>query len=291
MTVQEKFKGVGVALITPFHDDGNIDFPVLKRLIQNCSNGKVDYLVVNGTTSEASTITQKEKIAILDFVVENNTAKLPIMYGIASNSTQHALELVKQTNFNKIDAILTVTPYYNKPSQEGIYQHYLNVADESPVPVLLYNVPGRTGVSMSAETIIKLSKHNNIFVFLEASGNLELCLHVLKDTPDQFMLISGDDILTVPMISIGAKGVISVLANAYPIKFGEAIHNALNGNFKLASSSISDFLPVNNFLYAESNPVGIKEVLKNQGICGNHCRLPLISASKGLAISIKETMV
>ncbi len=291
MTVREKFKGVGVALITPFKKDGSVDFPALKCLVENCSTGKVDYLVVNGTTSEASTIEPDEKLAILEFIIQNNTKKLPIMYGIGANSTQYVLDLIKHTTFAHVDAILTVTPYYNKPGQEGIYQHYMNVADNSPVPVLLYNVPGRTGVNMDAATTTRLAKHDNIFGIKEASGDLEQCLRIIRDTDDDFMLISGDDILTIPMIAFGAKGVISVIANAYPEKFGQAIHDALDGNFKEATKSVADFLAVNDYLYAESNPVGIKEVLQYQGVCENHCRLPLISASEGLSASIKETMV
>lgn len=291
MTVRDKFKGVGVALITPFKEDGSVDFPALKRLVDHCSAGKVDYFVVNGTTSEASTIEPDEKLEILDFIIKNNTKKLPIMYGIGANSTQYILDLISKTDFEHVDAILTVTPYYNKPSQEGVYQHYVKVADNSPVPVLLYNVPGRTAVNMEASTTARLSKHPNIFGIKEASGKLEQCLAIIRDTDDEFMLISGDDILTIPMISFGAKGVISVIANAYPEKFGQAIHDALDGNFKKATKSIADFLAVNDYLYAESNPVGIKEVLKFQGICENHCRLPLISASKELSEAIDKTMV
>lgn len=291
MTVQDKFRGVGVALITPFQEDGSVDFPALKRLIDHCSTGKVDYFVVNGTTSEASTVEPDEKLAILEFIIQNNVNKLPIMYGIGANSTEYVLDLIKHTTFAHVDAILTVTPYYNKPSQEGIYQHYINVADKSPVPVLLYNVPGRTGVNMTADTTSRLAKHDNIFGIKEASGNLEQCLQIIRDTDDDFMLISGDDILTIPMIAFGCQGVISVIANAYPEKFGKAIHDALDGKFKEATKSVADFLAVNDYLYAESNPVGIKEVLKFQGICENHCRLPLISASAELSASIKKTMV
>ncbi len=291
MTTQDKFRGVGVALITPFKEDGSVDYNGLKRLLDHCFSGSVDYLLINGTTSEASTIEPEEKLEILSFIVKNNTKKLPIMYGIGANNTNHVLQLIDKTPFEYIDAVLTVTPYYNKPSQEGLFQHYTQVADKSPVPVLLYNVPGRTGVNLNSETTIRLSKHTNIFGIKEASGNIEQALSIVKGAQKGFMLISGDDMLTVPLISIGAQGVISVLANAYPEKFSDLIHNALNGSFVQATNSLVDFIAINGLLYAESNPVGIKEVLKYKGVCGNQCRLPLIPASKGLSKSIQEAMI
>ena len=284
------FRGVGVALITPFKADKSIDYDALSRLLNSCNEGEVDYLVVNGTTSEASTLTTQEKKDILAFIIANNVKALPIVYGIGANNTQHVLDLIDETDFSSIDAILTVSPYYNRPSQQGIIKHYEIVASHSPVPVILYNVPGRTGSNMTAETTLTLAQHKNIIAIKEASGDLTQCLKILKDKPNDFMLISGDDILTVPMISLGAEGVISVLANAFPARFGSAIHHALENNFSQATSIISDFVALNELLYVESNPVGVKEVLTQQGLCGNHVRLPLLEASSELKQAIAQLL-
>lgn len=286
--MRDKFTGVGVALITPFNEDLSIDYPSLKKILDHISNGNVDYLVVNGTTSEASTINFEDKAAILAFVQENNPKKLPIMYGVASNDTMYVLDLIKKTDFSHIDAILTVTPYYNKPSQGGIIAHYEAIANASPAPVLLYNVPGRTGINATTETILHLANHPNIFGIKEASGNLSQCIEIMAGKPDDFMLISGDDLLTIPMISIGAEGVISVLANAYPKEFTTMIHQGLNGEFSKTRKVLSKFVQINDHLYAESNPVGVKEVLKNLGFCNHHVRLPLLPPSDELAETIKE---
>lgn len=285
--MRDKFTGVGVALITPFNEDLSIDYPALKNLLNHISNSGIDYLVVNGTTSEASTISLEDKATVLAFVQENNPKKLPIMYGLASNDTMHVLDLIKKTDFSHIDAILTVSPYYNKPSQGGIIAHYETVANASPVPVLLYNVPGRTGINVTTETILHLANHPNIFGIKEASGDLSQCIEIMAGKPDDFMLISGDDLLTLAMISIGAEGVISVLANAYA-EFTTMIHEGLNGDFGKAKESLFKFVQINDHLYAESNPVGIKEVLKNLGLCDNYVRLPLLPASNGLAETIKQ---
>ncbi len=287
--MRSKLTGVGVALVTPFTPELTIDFPALKQLVENTIEGGVDYLVVNGTTAEASTLSPEEKKKVLNFVVEVNAERLPIVYGIGANNTQHVLDLIEETDFTHISAILTVSPYYNKPSQEGIYAHYCKVADASPVPVMLYNVPGRTGSNICSATTLRLAQHPNIFAIKEASGDLQQCMEIVREKPEDFMLISGDDLLTVPMISIGTEGVISVLANAYPKKFSSMIHDALEGNFAAASEHLKDFLPVNDYLYVESNPVGIKEVLRQMGVCGGDVRLPLLAASEELQQNIAET--
>lgn len=288
--MRELFTGVGIALITPFNEDYSIDFDALKTLIEEVISEGVDYLVVNGTTSEASTLSQLEKNEILDFTVKINNGRKAIMYGIGANDTNHVLELIEKTDFTHISAILTVSPYYNKPSQAGIVAHYNVVADKSPVPVLLYNVPGRTGVNMSSETTLELAKHKNIFGIKEASGDLEQCLEIIKDKPSDFMLISGDDLLTVPMVSIGCEGAISVIANAFPKKFTKIVHSALNGDFKSATASLIDFIPLNGLLYAESNPVGVKEVLAQRGTIARQVRLPLLSASQELRSEISSAL-
>ncbi|MDB4835219.1 4-hydroxy-tetrahydrodipicolinate synthase [Cyclobacteriaceae bacterium] len=286
--MRDLFTGVGVALITPFNDDKSIDFDALKNLLNEINAGGVDYLVVNGTTSEASTINTQEKLEILEFVKANNPKGLPIMYGIGANDTQAVINTIKEMNFEGISAILTVTPYYNKPSQQGLIAHYTAIADIAPRPVLLYNVPGRTGINMTANTTLQLAEHENIFGIKEASGDLNQALDIVNGKPEDFMLISGDDMLTVPMCSIGGEGVISVLANGYPKEFTKTIHAALEGDFKASTPLLCSFTGINNMLYEESNPVGIKEVLNNKGICKNNVRLPLMSASPGLAERIER---
>lgn len=284
------FRGVGVALITPFKEDLSIDFNALEIIINNCIDGGVDYLVANGTTSEASTLSQKEKDELLTFISSVNNDRLPIMYGIGTNSTQHALELIQSTNFTSISAILTVSPYYNKPSQAGIINHYTKIANASPKPVCLYNVPGRTALNMTAATTATLSQHANIIAIKEASGDLNQCFEIMRDKTDDFMLLSGDDLLTTPMISIGCKGAISVLANAFPKEFCKMIHNALEGNYIAAQHYLFEFTKINDLLYQESNPVGIKQVLKELGICSNHVREPLLQASLPLQEKIQKSL-
>ena len=277
-----KFSGVGVALVTPFNEDLSIDYPSLEKIINNCIEGGVDYLVSNGTTAEASTLTPQEKKEVLAFVKKINNGRLPILYGIGSNNTKHILELIADTDFNGVDGILTISPYYNKPSQQGIIRHYQVIADASPVPVIMYNVPGRTGSNVEAKTSIELSKHPNIIGIKEASGDLYQCLDIMRDKADDFTIISGVDILTTPMISIGTSGVISVMANAYPKQFSNMIHLALKGDFKEANKLLLEFILLDDLLYQESNPVGIKEVLYIQGVCKNYVREPLVSASEEL---------
>jgi 4-hydroxy-tetrahydrodipicolinate synthase len=286
--MRDLFTGVGVALITPFNDDLSVDFDALKNLLETINTGNVDYLVVNGTTSEASTINNKDKHEILTFVKKHNIKKLPIIYGIGANDTQLVLDNINEMDFEGIAGILTVTPYYNKPSQQGLIAHYEAIANSSPVPVLLYNVPSRTGINMTAETTLVLAEHKNIFGVKEASGDLTQAIEIIKGKPEDFMLISGDDLLTIPMISIGAEGVISVLANGYPKEFTSMIHLALKGKFAEATSLLCGFAGINNLLYEESNPVGIKEVLRNKNICKNNVRMPLLNASENLATRIKQ---
>lgn len=288
--MRNKFTGVGVALITPFNEDLSVDYKGLQAVLQQAIDGGVDYIVVNGTTSEASTLKKGEKSEILNFVATFLDNRLPIMYGIGANDTNHVLDLIKETDFSHVDAILTVSPYYNKPSQYGIESHYIDVANASPVPVLLYNVPGRTGSNVDASTTLRLAQHPNIFGIKEASGDLSQCLDIMKDKPDDFMLISGDDILTIPMISIGAEGVISVLANAFPDSFSECIHKALNGDFTGGTAGLHRFLGINKLLYLESNPVGIKEALTNIGICDRYVRKPLLPASLELRNQIAQEL-
>ncbi|HEX5167959.1 MAG TPA: 4-hydroxy-tetrahydrodipicolinate synthase [Cyclobacteriaceae bacterium] len=283
----KKFYGTGVALVTPFNEKLEIDFKSLKRLLNYTSKG-VDYYVVMGTTGEAVTIHDDEKREVLAFVKKNNPKKLPIVFGIGSNDTQHALECISKTDFNGVDAILSVSPYYNKPSQEGIYQHFKKIADQCPVPVILYNVPGRTGSNITAETTLRLAGHQNIVATKEASGSLEQCMNIVKHKPNDFLLLSGDDMLTVPLYSIGSKGVISVLANAFPSVFNKMKVFAFDNKFEKARREQFRILEINGPMYEEGNPVGVKYLLSKMGICDAYTRLPMASASERLRKKIDD---
>jgi 4-hydroxy-tetrahydrodipicolinate synthase len=277
----KKLYGTGVALVTPFTDSGEVDFKGLKKLLQHTGKG-VDYYVVMGTTGESSTVTKEEKKEILDFVRQNNTKKLPIVYGVGGNNTQQVLDAIRESDLTDVTAILSVSPYYNKPSQEGIFRHYTAIADASPVPVILYNVPGRTSSNISAATTLRLATHKNILGVKEASGNMEQCMLIARDMPKDFLLISGDDMYTVPLYALGGRGVISVLANAYPTIFRKIKDHAQGGDFVKASREAFKLLDIHSLMYAEGNPVGLKVLLSKMGICGDNVRLPLAEASPEL---------
>lgn len=277
----KKLYGTGVALVTPFDSNLSVDYKGLKKLLKHTAKG-VDYYVVMGTTGESVTITTEEKKEILKFVIENNEAKLPIVYGIGGNNTEEVCRNLTSTNLKGVDAILSVSPYYNKPSQEGIYQHFKKVADTSPLPIILYNVPGRTSSNLTADTTLRLAAHKNIIGIKEASGNLEQCMKIARDMPKDFLLISGDDMLTVPFYALGGKGVISVLANAYPTIFKKMKDFSFEGNFSKANQEQFKLLDINGPMYEESNPVGLKALLAEIGICSNAVRLPLVAASASL---------
>lgn len=279
--MKHKLTGVGPALVTPFHKDLSIDFDGLKKLLQHVSP-HVDYLVVQGTTGESATTSLAEKQEILDFVKANNERNLPIVMGVGGNHTLQIVETLKKLDLSGVEAILSVSPYYNKPSQTGIIAHYQTIADNSPVPVILYNVPGRTSSNIAAETTLKLAKHSNILGIKEASGDLEQCMRIASEKPDDFLLISGEDMLTSAMISLGAVGVISVLANAFPKTFSDGVHAALEQDFPKASSLLFEFLDINPLMYKESNPVGVKAALALKGVCGDAVRLPLVPPTEAL---------
>lgn len=279
------FKGTGVALITPFHEDYSIDFDSLKRLINHVISGGVDYLVILGTTGEAATLTSSEKKSIIKACLEYNDGRVPVMLGIGGNNTQAILDEIESTDFYGIAAILSVSPYYNKPSQAGIIAHYTAIADASPVPVVLYNIPGRTMSNMSAATTLALSRHPNIIGMKEASGNLEQCMQISAAMPKDFLLLSGDDLLTKAMMSIGGSGVISVLANAFPQTF----KNLTQGDHQTALEATFSLLALNSLMYVEGNPVGIKNLLFHMGIIsGDQVRLPMLRASLELSHQIKS---
>jgi len=278
------FKGSGVALVTPFHEDQRIDSESLKGLIDHVIAGGIDYLVVLGTTGESATLNASEKKQVLQTCVEHNQGRVPLVLGIGGNSTLAILEEIATTDFYGVAALLSVSPYYNKPTQAGIIAHYQTIADASPVPVLLYNIPGRTMSNLTAATTLTLSHHPNIVGIKEASGNLEQCMQIAAAMPKDFLLLSGDDMLTLPMQRIGGSGVISVLANALPATFKTLAH----GNESDSLSAAYSLLKLNELMYLESNPVGIKNLLLHLGICvTDQVRLPLLRASKSLSEQIQ----
>lgn len=283
----KQLHGTGVALVTPMNEKGEIDYKALRRLLTYTAKS-VDYYVVMGTTGESATLSKEEKKLVLDFVKNNNRKKLPIVYGLGGNNTQSVLEEIKSTDLSGVDAILSVSPYYNKPSQEGIYQHFKAVAKTSPIPVILYNVPGRTASNLTAETTLRLAKLKNIVGVKEASGNIEQCMRVAKEKPIDFMLISGDDLLTLFIYAIGGVGVISVLANALPKVFS-GIRNSMEAK-KLSQAQAEQFklLDINAPMYEEGNPVGVKYLMSLLGICEPFVRMPLLEASESLKDKINK---
>ncbi|MCC9135993.1 4-hydroxy-tetrahydrodipicolinate synthase [Pontibacter silvestris] len=288
--IQERLKGTGVALVTPFKEDLSVDFEGLRKLLDFTLDGGVNYLVVNGTTAESATTTAAEKAEILRFVKQHVNGHVPLVYGFGGNYTQHVVDSIRDIDLNGVAAILSVSPYYNKPSQQGIYQHYIQIADASPVPVILYNVPGRTGSNITADTTLKLALHKNIVAVKEASGNMEQCMQIAKHKSEDFLLISGDDLLTVPMVCFGAAGAISVIANAFPEKFSRMVQLALEHNFKEATTLLYDIIDINPLMYEESNPVGVKAVLQHLGVCSAAVRLPLAEATAGLKDKIYKLL-
>ena len=269
--------GMGVALITPFKEDESIDFEALSRLIEYLIQNGTDYLVVLGTTAETPTLTEEEKTEIKRFVVERMKGRIPLVLGLGGNNTRGIIDHLKKDDFSGYDAILSVVPYYNKPSQEGIYQHYSAIAQASKLPVILYNVPGRTGVNMNAETTLRLAKeYPNIIAIKEASGNITQMDDIIKNKPADFMVISGDDGITFPLLTLGAVGVISVIGNAFPKEFSKMVRLALNGDFHNALSIHHRFTELFSLLFVDGNPAGVKCLLNAMGYIENKLRLPLV---------------
>ena len=286
-----KFRGTGVALITPFDSEHNVDFNALEKLVNHCLDNGVDYLVVMGTTGENATLSNVEKLEVLKFVQKVNNGRKPIVYGIGGNNTRALVETIKSTDFNGIDAILSVSPYYNKPTQEGIYQHFKTICEASPVPVILYNVPGRTSSNMTAATTLRLANDfDNVIAVKEASGDMEQVMKIINERPEGFHVISGDDNLTLPIIASGGDGVISVSGQGFPKVFTAMVNDALAGNMEAAREGHYRLFEVTKMLFAEGNPGGIKAALKHQDICEEHMRQPLWMISEGLRADIKKEM-
>lgn len=281
MKLQSKLKGTGAAIVTPFRKDSSIDFLALEKLLKHLLDNGIDYLVVLGTTGESVTLNKDEKQALLNFVIEFANKKVPIVAGFGGNNTNEIVSTIKHYNFTGIDAILSVAPAYNKPTQKGIYNHYKAIASVSPIPIVLYNVPGRTSVNMAAETTLQLANDfDNIIAMKEASGNFEQIMTIVKNKPEDFVVLSGDDMLTMPLISVGVEGVISVIANAFPSEFTSLVNAALKGKFKEAQVYQYKLLEIMNTLFVEGNPGGVKAALKILGIMQDNLRLPLVPISK-----------
>ncbi|GAA4274649.1 4-hydroxy-tetrahydrodipicolinate synthase [Aquimarina gracilis] len=281
-------RGTGVALATPFNKDGSIDYPGVTSLVEYCIKGGVDYLVVLGTTAESVTLSKEEKHTLVNHIVKTNNSRLPLVIGIGGNNTNAILQEIKETDLSYFDAILSVVPMYNKPTQEGIFYHYQQINDVVPIPVLLYNVPSRTGTNMTAETTLRLAQLNNIIGIKEAVGDFTQVLKIIKDKPKDFLVISGDDALALPAVAAGGDGVISVIGQGFPQEFSKMIRLGLKGETEKAFSILYKLLPVLEYAFEEGNPAGIKNILKTKGVCEDYLRSPLVSVSGDLERKIKN---
>jgi 4-hydroxy-tetrahydrodipicolinate synthase len=277
----DQFRGTGIAIVTPFNEDGSIDWESFRNLVEFWIKGKVEYLVVLGTTGESATIHGAEKQAVFSFIRQQVNGRLPLVAGIGGNDTREVIKGFKEFDLAGYDAILSVSPYYNKPNQEGLFQHYKALDAETPLPIIMYNVPGRTGQSVSAETQLRIAHEcRNIFATKEASGNFDLINQIIKNKPKDFMVISGDDPITLQMIAAGAVGLISVVANAYPLEYSEMVRFCLAGDFKKASMLHNKYIDIIASMFAEGSPSGVKTYLSEMGLCRNTFRLPVWKVSE-----------
>ncbi len=281
--------GTGVAVVTPFRNDSSIDFKSLEKILEHIISGGVDYIVALGTTGEPVTLSKDEKKAVLNFIIDSVDKRVPVVAGIGGNNTQEVLNTISDNEFDHIDAILSVSPYYNKPSQQGIYLHFKAIAAASPVPVIIYNVPGRTGSNIAPDTAVKLaSEFSNIIAIKEASGNLLQIMQIIKNKPENFKVISGDDALTLPIIAMGGEGVISVVANAFPKQFSKMVKHALKGEYEQARDLHYKLIDIINALFEEGSPSGVKAVLEILKIARNNVRLPLAPVSDKLFTKLEQ---
>ena len=283
-----KFKGTAVAIITPFNNDKSVDYNALGSLIEHYIKNGINYLVFLGTTGENATLSDNEKNGILDFAVEKINGRVPMVAGFGGNNTQSIIQNIKQRDFKGIDGILSVAPYYNKPNQRGLIEHYTAIADASPVPVILYNVPGRTSVNMNAKTTLELAEHQNIAAVKEASGDLLQIMEIIKHKPDDFIIVSGDDALTYPLLTLGVSGVISVMGMAEPKKMSDMVSYALAGNFSRAKELHYQMLDMMQAIFDDGNPAGIKAVLYIQKFIKYNLRLPLVPVNDKTFEKIKS---
>ena len=282
------FKGSGVALVTPFNDDLSIDFDALRKLVNYQIDNGTDFLVVQGTTGESPTLSKEEKLEVLKCVQGENKGRLKIVFGIGGNNTVEVGAFLKSISNEGLDGILSVSPYYNKPTQKGIVEHYKYLASCTPLPIILYNVPGRTASNVSAATTLELAKIDNIVAMKEASGDFSQIMEIVQNKPEGFDVLSGDDAITMPMMAVGVTGVISVVANAYPKRFAEMVHAAANDDMDMARAAHYDLLPVTHMLFEEGNPGGVKVALEKQGIMKPLMRMPLYPISQDLRTRIEN---
>ena len=288
MTVQQQLRGTGLALVTPFAKDGSIDFAALGKVIDHVIKGGVEYLITLGTTGETPTLSKEEKVAVIEFTFSHTAGRLPIIVGVGGNNTAEVISDLQKLPLDKALAVLSAAPYYNKPSQEGIYQHYKAVAAASPKPVILYNVPGRTGRNMSAATIIRLANDcPNVVGLKEASGDMAQCMDILRDAPANFVVVSGDDLLALPQIACGMQGVISVAANAYPAQFSNMVRACLAGDFVKAKAINDPLIEGYDIMFAENNPSGVKAFMHKMGLLENEVRLPVVPLSEPVYSRVK----
>jgi 4-hydroxy-tetrahydrodipicolinate synthase len=287
----KRFRGTGVAVITPFKNDLSLDFSAFGRVINHVINGGVNYIVTMGTTGESATLTRDEKKAVVNYVLEEIDGRVPLIVGVGGNNTREIVTQLRNSELEKVDAILSVAPYYNKPNQRGLFQHFKTISTYSPVPVIIYNVPGRTGCNISSETCLQLAHEcENIGGIKEASGNFEQIMKVIKGKPESFNVISGDDMNTLPIIAAGGAGVISVLANAFPAQWSEMVGLCLKSNFKAARDIQFRFMEIIELLFADGSPAGIKAVLNILNLSQNTLRLPLVPVSRTIFSKIQKAI-
>jgi 4-hydroxy-tetrahydrodipicolinate synthase len=287
-----QFKGLGVAMVTPFKKDGGVDVASLKRLTDHLIDNGVDYLVVMGTTGETPVLDKEERKLVLDTVLDTNAGRKPIVLGMGGNNTLDLCKQLDRMEVNGISGILSVTPYYNKPTQNGLFEHYRAISEHSKLPIILYNVPGRTGCNMLPDTVLRIAFDcRNVVGVKEASGNMEQIMTIVRDRPKHFMVISGDDAITLPLIAAGTDGVISVVGNALPKEFSDLVHHAMKGEWMEARTLHYKMLELIQLLFAEGNPAGVKEVLSHLDICENYLRLPLTPVSQGVSERMRRVMV
>ncbi len=285
----KRFKGTGVAIVTPFKNDSSIDYSALGRVINHVIKGGVNYIVAMGTTGEASTLTKDEKHAIVSYVTEAIDNRVSLLIGIGGNNTQEVINTIREIDLKGVDGILSVAPYYNKPSQRGLFEHFKAIATCSPLPVIIYNVPGRTSCNISSDTCLELAHEcENIVAVKEASGDMSQIMRIIKGKPENFLVVSGDDALTIPIIAVGGSGVISVLANAYPAECSELVNNALKNNFKAAREIHFRFMESIDLLFADGNPSGIKAFMSVLNLCQNNLRLPLVPVNRNVYSRIQK---